>query len=42
MQCLGKMVSHRFKCPETYRGKTPLLQHYRGYVEGGSAGLSAV
>ena len=29
MHCLGKMVSHRFKCPETYRGKTPLLQHYR-------------
>ena len=34
MYCLGKMVSHRFKCPETYRGKTPLLQHYRGVRRG--------
>ena len=28
------MVSHRFKCPETYRGKIPLLQHYRGVRRG--------
>ena len=34
MHCLLKMVSHRFKCPETYRGKTPLLQHYRGVRRG--------
>ena len=34
MQCLRKKVSHRFKCPETYRGKTPLLQHYRGVRRG--------
>ena len=34
MHCLGKMVSHRFKCPETHRGKTPLLQHYRGVRRG--------
>ena len=34
MHCLGKMVSHRVKCPKTHRGKTPLLQHYRGVRRG--------